>query len=117
MGDRESLFAAARENYTFTQDTTFYTINDDTNRPDGEYHQVSNVTFDKNGKREERVTFAPANTIQRVIMTENDMRDIQERLPFILTAPELPEYTSATWGGRRWMSWTPMCWMSRPRKS
>ncbi len=93
MGEREAAFAAARESYTFTQDTTFYTINDDTNRPDGEYHQVSNVTFDKNGKREERVTFAPANTIQRVIMTENDMRDIQERLPFILTTPELPDYT------------------------
>ena len=101
MGDRESLFAAARENYTFQQDTTFYTINDDNNRPDGEYHQVSNVTFDKNGKREERVTFAPANTIERVIMTETDMRDIQERLPFILTTPELPEYNISYLGRQK----------------
>ncbi len=100
MGARESLFATARQDYAFQQDTTFYTINDDTNKPDGQYHQVSNVTFDKSGKRQELVTFAPANTIERVIMTETDMRDIQERLPFILTTPELPDY-NITYLGRQ----------------
>ena len=100
MGARESLFATARQDYAFQQDTTFYTINDDTNKPDGQYHQVSNVTFDKSGKRQELVTFAPANTIERVTMTETDMRDIQERLPFILTTPELPDY-NITYLGRQ----------------
>ncbi len=92
MGERESAFAKARENYTFRQDVTFNTISDETNRPDGEYHQVTDVSFDPSGKRAEHVVFAPANTIERVIMTESDMRDIQERLPFILTTEQLPEY-------------------------
>ena len=92
MGARESEFAAAREDYTFRQEVKFNTISDDTNRPDGEYHQVTDITFDKDGKRQEHVVFAPQNTIERVIMTENDFKDIEKRLPFVLTAPELPQY-------------------------
>jgi hypothetical protein len=92
MGQRESAFAAARDDYTFRQDVKFNTISDDTGRPDGEYHQVTDISFDKDGRREEHVVFAPQNTIERVIMTENDFKDIEKRLPFILTAPEIPDY-------------------------
>jgi hypothetical protein len=92
MGKQESAFAAARSEYTFVQDVKFDTISDDTGRPDGEYHQITNISFDDAGRREEHVTFAPQNTIERVIMTENDFKDIEKRLPFILTAPELPGY-------------------------
>jgi len=92
MGKQESAFAAARNEYTFVQDVKFNTISDDTNRPDGEYHQITNISFDEAGRREEHVTFAPQNTIERVIMTESDFADIEKRLPFILTAPELPDY-------------------------
>jgi hypothetical protein len=92
IGQRESAFAAARNDYTFKQDVKFNTISDDTNRPDGEYHQITDISFGPDGKREEHVTFAPQNTIERVIMTENDFKDIEKRLPFVLTAPELPEY-------------------------
>jgi hypothetical protein len=100
MGARESEFSAARDSYTFVQDVKFNTISDDTNQPDGEYHQVTTITFDKNGKREELVTFAPGSTIERVIMTENDFKDIEKRLPFILTTPELPDYT-ITYAGQQ----------------
>jgi hypothetical protein len=92
MGKQESSFAAARNEYTFVQDVKFNTISEDTNRPDGEYHQTTNISFGEAGHREEHVTFAPQNTIERVIMTENDFKDIEKRLPFILTAPELPDY-------------------------
>ena len=92
MGKQESAFAAAREDYTFVQDVKFNTISDDTGRPDGEYHQVTDVSLGEGGKRIEHVTFAPQNTIERVIMTENDFKDIEKRLPFVLTAPEVPDY-------------------------
>jgi hypothetical protein len=92
MGKQESAFAAAREDYTFVQDVKFNTISDDTGRPDGEYHQVTDVSLGDAGKRVEHVTFAPQNTIERVIMTENDFKDIEKRLPFVLTAPEVPDY-------------------------
>ena len=59
------------------------TINDDNNKPDGEYQQVSDIGFQRDGRRTENVVFAPANTIERVILTQQDMEDIEHRLPFI----------------------------------
>jgi hypothetical protein len=100
MGQRESAFAAARNDYTFRQDVKFNTISDDTNRPDGEYHQITDISFAPDGRRVEHVIFAPQNTIERVIMTENDFKDIDKRLPFVLTAPELPQY-DITYLGRQ----------------
>ena len=100
MGQQESAFSAARNDYTFRQDVKFNTISDDTSRPDGEYHQITDISFDKDGRRVEHVTFAPQNTIQKVIMTENDFKDIEKKLPFVLTAPELPEY-NLTYLGRQ----------------
>jgi hypothetical protein len=101
MGKRESAFAEARNDYTFRQEVKFNTISDDTGRPDGEYHQVTDISFNADGKREEHVVFAPQNTIQRVIMTENDMKDIEDKLPFVLTEPELPEYDISYLGKQR----------------
>jgi hypothetical protein len=101
MGKQESAFATARADYTFRQDVKFDTISDDTGRPDGEYHQITDISYDPDGKREEHVVFAPQNTIERVIMTENDMKDIENKLPFVLTAPELPLYDISYLGKQR----------------
>ena len=93
MGVQETAFEAARNEYTFRQTVKMDTISDDTNKPDGEYQQVTDITFDPQGRRVEHVVFAPQNTIERVIMTENDLKDIEQRLPFVLTTAQLPEYT------------------------
>ena len=100
FGERESAFAKAREQYIFRQTVKVDTVNDDTGKPDGEYQQVTDVVFADSGARTEHVTFAPANTIQKVIMTQNDFDDIVKRLPFVLTTPELPEY-ALTYLGRQ----------------
>jgi hypothetical protein len=92
MGKRESEFAAARLDYAFVQDVKFDTLSEDTGKPDGEYRQITNISFNPDGRREEHVTFAPQNTVQRVIMTESDFKDIQDKLPFVLTAEDLPKY-------------------------
>jgi len=92
MGARESEFRRARDNYIFRQTVKVNTISDDTGRPDGEYLQVTDITFNKDGKREEHVVFAPANTLERVIMTPTDFDEIEHRLPFILTTEDLPQY-------------------------
>ena len=92
MGAREAQFAKARDSYVFKQDVKFQTINDDNNRPDGEYHQVSDIGFSSSGARTENVLFAPQNTLERVILTREDLDDVVHRLPFILTTEQLPEY-------------------------
>jgi hypothetical protein len=92
MGARETAFEEARNQYEFRQTVTIDTISDDTERPDGEYKEVTDITFDPQGHRVEHVVYAPQNTLERVMLTENDMRDIAERIPFILTQAQLPDY-------------------------
>ncbi len=92
LGERESEFRKARDQYTFKQAVKVDTISEDTGRPDGEYQQLSQIDFTDDGRRVERVLFAPANTIERVIMTEADFDEVRNRLPFILTTEDLPKY-------------------------
>lgn len=87
---RESLFAKARENYTFRQDVTMQTLDGDT--VDGEYRMVTDVTFDDQGKRRENVVFAPQNSITRLSMDPEDFEDINHRYPFVVTTETLPQY-------------------------
>jgi hypothetical protein len=87
---KEKEFKQARDNYTYRQDVKVQTLDGDT--VDGEYHQVVDVTFDDQGRRQEKVVFAPQSSLQRVSMTREDVDDIQHRLPFVLTSDEIPEY-------------------------
>ena len=92
MGEQESKFEHARDQYIYRQVLKMQTINDDNGKPDGEWQEVTDISFDNAGKRVEHVVFAPANSIEKVIITENDINDIKYRLPFILTTAQLPEY-------------------------
>ena len=92
LGERETEFAKARDEYEFKQTVRTNTISEDTGRPDGEFYQVSEITFTDDDRRVEKVLLAPANTIERVIMTEADFDEIEHRQPFVLTAADLPKY-------------------------
>ena len=100
MGARESAFNQARQNYTFRQTVKVNTLAEDTNKVDGEYQQVTDITFNKDGRREEHVVFAPQNTLERVLMTPADFDEIEHRLPFVLTTEDLPKY-DVTYLGRQ----------------
>jgi hypothetical protein len=87
---KETEFAKARDQYTYRQDVKVETVDGET--IDGQYHEVFDVMFDDKGKRIENVVFAPASSLTKIYMSEEDMQDIRHRLPFVLTDEELPEY-------------------------
>jgi hypothetical protein len=87
---KEKEFKEARDQYTYRQDVKVMTLDGDT--VDGSYQQVFDVTFDDKGRRVKNVVFAPQNTLQRIMMTEEDIDDIENRLPFVLTSDEITEY-------------------------
>ena len=89
---REAEFAQAREDYVFRQSVKIDTLDEDTSKIDGEYQQVTDITFSPDGRREEHVVFAPQNTLERIMMTPADFDEIEHRLPFILTTDDLPQY-------------------------
>lgn len=84
---KEKEFAQARDQYTYRQDVTVKTPEDD-----GVYHEVFDVLFDDQGKRLENVVFAPQTTLSRLSMSPEDLDDIRHKLPFVLTSEEIPEY-------------------------
>lgn len=88
---REEGFRKERDNFTYTQDVTFQTIDPD-GQVDGEYREVRDILFSPDGKRIDKVTFAPVTTIQRLIMTQQDFDDIEKVWPFVMTSAELPKY-------------------------
>jgi len=92
FGERESQFNQARQNYIFRQSVKVQTISDDNGRPDGEYQQVTDITFDKQGRRAERVVFAPQNSLERVLMTPADFEEIEHLEFVVLTAEEMNQY-------------------------
>src|SRR6202051_4099583 len=86
----EKALKEARDEYPFRQDVKVMTLDGDT--PDGYYQQVCDVTFDDKGRKIKNVVFAPQPTLQRLMMTQEDFDDIENRLPFVLTSDEIGEY-------------------------
>jgi len=92
FGARETEFAKARENYVFRQAVKVDTLDSDTGKVDGEYQQVTDVTFNAQGKRDEHVIFAPQNTLERIMLQQQDLDDFEHGFPFVLTQKDLPDF-------------------------
>src|SRR5271154_6551686 len=89
---KEKEFKAARDQYTYRQDITVKTLDGSTTT--GEYHEVFDVLFDDKGRRLENVVFAPQSSLEQggLSLDEGDVQDFRNRLPFVLTTEEVPEY-------------------------
>jgi hypothetical protein len=92
FASKEKEFKEARDQYTFRQSVKVQVL--DGNTVKGEYQQVFDVLFDDKGKHIENVVFAPQSTLENggLQMDQGDFDDIRQRLPFVLTSDELPEY-------------------------
>jgi len=96
---KEAKFKAARERYTYTTKVTLQTL-DNNNHVDGEYQQISQIMVNDDGRRVEKTTFAPQSTLRKLSLSQDDLDDIRERLPFPLTPEELPRF-AMTYVGRQ----------------
>ncbi len=84
---KETEFARARENYTYRQNARVQEANPGQS---GRWEMVTDVIFSPDGKRTERVVFAPVNSLQNIQLTPEDEQDLRNIQPFVLTTPELP---------------------------
>lgn len=87
----ETAFAQARENYTYRQRYRFEELGPD-RRPAGKMEIEADIIFNRDGKRVERVTYAPMNTLQRIQFTPEDEQDMRNVQPFVFTTKDLPNY-------------------------
>jgi len=92
FSEKEREFRIARGNYTYHQTVRVQTLTA-SDRVTGEYYVESDIVFDSSGKRTERITKAPPNTLQSISLTPEDMQDIREIQPFVLTTDDISKYT------------------------
>ena len=88
---KEKEFAEALANYTYKQTVKFQEL-DESGSPEGKYEIVQDVTFTPEGKRTEHVTFAPVITLQHILLSPEDMEDMRNTEPFVLTTDQVPDY-------------------------
>lgn len=99
FSQHESEFKTERDNYTYSQSFVIQTVDLDGN-PDGEYRMNSDIIFTPDGKRMEHITYAPADSLRRITMSKQDLDDLKNIQPFVLTVEDLPKY-NVTYVGRQ----------------
>jgi hypothetical protein len=53
---------------------------------------TSDIMYTNAGKRYENITYAPPPTLEKVSLSEQDLDDLRNVQPFVLTTDELPKY-------------------------
>src|SRR6058998_2471924 len=91
VAQKEKEFRIARGNYTYHQTVRVQNLNAN-DRVMGEYYVESDIIFDSAGKRTERITKAPPNTLQNIQLTPEDLQDIREIQWFVLTSDDIGKY-------------------------
>lgn len=89
---KELAFAQARNNYTYRQSVKLQELDSGGNPTGGKWEMVEDIIFSPEGKRMEKVVYAPVQNLQRIILTPEDEQDLRNVQPFVLTTPEIPEY-------------------------
>jgi hypothetical protein len=98
----ESELRLARNNYTFKQDVTIQQLaSPNSNVVTGTYRRVSEIIFDDQSKRIERITYFPQSTLTQFTVTQEDLSDLGVIQPFALTTEELPKYNVIPKGKER----------------
>ncbi|MDX2267754.1 MAG: hypothetical protein NW208_06580 [Bryobacter sp.] len=88
---KESEFAKARESYIYKQATRMHEFDSGRSRIIGRFEMNADWAFAE-GKRVERVTWAPPNSLKNLLLEPEDLEDMRNTLPFVLTLEELDQY-------------------------
>jgi len=86
---KEVEFRRALNSYSFKRDALVQKIGMG-GQVTGEYHRVSNFTFDDQGNRYEKITFFPMSTMPEI--TQEDIDDMGGISPFALEPSKISQY-------------------------
>jgi len=88
---KEAEFRKARESYTYRQSVKVEEL-DSGGNVQGKWEEVQDIIFGPNKQREEKVTYAPMNTLHSILLTPQDLQDLRSVQPFVLTTDEIGKY-------------------------
>src|ERR1700688_3665153 len=88
FAQHESDFKLARDNYTYSQEV----LVEDVMPNPGEYRMESDIVFTPQGRRYEQIKYAPQPSLHDFTLSPEDMKDLENIQPFVLTSEDLPKY-------------------------
>jgi hypothetical protein len=89
---KEAEFREARNNYTYRQTVKMEELDMGGNPSGGKWEEVDDIIFSPDGKRAEKVIYAPVISLQHIGLTPEDVADLRDVQPFVLTTSEIGEY-------------------------
>jgi hypothetical protein len=98
FGAAEAVTKDARLHYTYKQDVLVQTLVGTS--VTGEFHEVTNISYDPKGRRQEQVTFAAQPSLRGIQLTQQDMDDIRSIMPLMLATGDLAGY-DLTYAGQQ----------------
>jgi len=99
LGANETKVRDARSHYSFKQDLMVQTFGEK-NNVDGQMHEVSTVSYDDKGRRQENITYAEQPTLRGISLSEQDREDVRDFMPLVLSTDELSLY-NPTYAGQQ----------------
>jgi len=84
---KELEFKQARNNYTYRQSVKMEEVNGG-----GKWEEVEDIIFTPEGKRIEKVVYAPVISLRQISLSPEDVQDLRNVQPFVLTTPDIPDY-------------------------
>jgi hypothetical protein len=82
VANRETATEAERGHYTYRQTVSISDYS-------GEYRETRDIIFSPSGERTEVAVGKPSNNLRRLLLTEEDFRDMREIQPMLLTRDTL----------------------------
>ena len=89
---KETEFSQARNNYTYRQSVKLEELDGAGNPTGGKWEIVEDIIFTPEGKRMEKVVYAPVISLRNILLTPEDEQDLRNVQPFVMTTAEIPEY-------------------------
>ncbi len=87
---KEKEFKAALDQYGYRESVKLQTLEGDT--VDGEFQEVFDISFDDRGKRVRNMVFAPQPSLVRIQITREDLDDMENGFPLVLTSDDIGQY-------------------------
>jgi hypothetical protein len=84
---KELEFSQARNNYTYRQSVKLEEVDGG-----GKWEMISDIIFSPDGKRMEKVVYAPVVSLHQISLSPEDEQDLRNVQPFVLTTPDIGEY-------------------------
>src|SRR5579864_4737527 len=78
---KEAEFRDARNNYTYRQSVKL----EELEPAGGKWEVVEDIIFSPDGKRMEKVVYAPVISLRNILLTPQDQQDLRDVQPFVLT--------------------------------